>query len=107
MVTEGCKRSARSPWAALSFPPSTQRRPGVPVAPTAWAIADLARMNLMPMQSTAAGHQPGAPPPAGLRAAILRGSSPGAVARRHWLLTVLLVAGLALRVLAQLAHRPA
>ena len=37
----------------------------------------------------------------------LRGTSLGAMARRHWLLAVLLTAGLVLRVLVQVAYRPA
>src|ERR1035438_9214924 len=44
---------------------------------------------------------------AGLRKAGLRGTSLGAMARRHWLLAVLLTAGLVLRVLVQVAYRPA
>jgi hypothetical protein len=47
------------------------------------------------------------PNPVGLRLAGLRGTSLGAMARRHWLLAVLLTAGLALRVLSQIAYRPA
>jgi hypothetical protein len=42
------------------------------------------------------------PPEAGLR-----GTHPLALLRRHWLLAVLLTAGLVLRVLAQIAYRPA
>jgi hypothetical protein len=42
-----------------------------------------------------------APPPAPAR-----GRPPAAVLRRHWLAAVLLAAGLALRVLAQVAYRP-
>jgi hypothetical protein len=37
----------------------------------------------------------------------LGGISPGAALRRHWLLAVLLTAGLVMRVLAQIAYRPA
>src|SRR6266851_724574 len=37
----------------------------------------------------------------------LRGTSLAALLRRHWLLAILLAAGLALRVLAQIAYRPA
>src|ERR1039457_176187 len=37
----------------------------------------------------------------------LGGTSLGALLRRHWLLAVLLAAGLGLRVLAQVAYRPA
>ncbi|MDX6389046.1 MAG: hypothetical protein QOJ73_109, partial [Streptosporangiaceae bacterium] len=37
----------------------------------------------------------------------LGGTSLGAMARRHWLLAVLLTAGLVLRVLVQVAYRPA
>src|ERR1039457_6377526 len=44
---------------------------------------------------------------AGLRKVGLRGTSLGALLRRHWLLAVLLAAGLVLRVLAQVAYRPA
>jgi hypothetical protein len=44
---------------------------------------------------------------AGLRAAGLRGTSLSAALRRHWLLAVLLTAGLVLRVLVQIAYRPA
>jgi hypothetical protein len=43
----------------------------------------------------------------GLRKLGLRGISLTALLRRHWLLAVLLAAGLALRVLAQIAYRPA
>jgi len=41
------------------------------------------------------------------RPATARAHLAGAVLRRHWLAAVLLAAGLALRVLAQFAHRPA
>ncbi len=41
------------------------------------------------------------------RKADRRGMSPGAVARRHWMLAVLLTAGLVMRILAQIAYRPA
>jgi hypothetical protein len=80
----------------------------------------------MRLRSTADGQPavraeaPAAPPSAqetglgraGLRAvgrgkAGLRGISPGAALRRHWLLAVLLTAGLVMRVLAQIAYRPA
>jgi hypothetical protein len=44
---------------------------------------------------------------AGLLTVGLRGTSLGAMARRHWLLAVLLTAGLVLRVLVQVAYRPA
>jgi len=44
---------------------------------------------------------------ASLRAALTRAPGPGALLRRHWLLAILLAAGLALRVAAQLAYRPA
>ncbi|HEX3925733.1 MAG TPA: hypothetical protein VHY31_25880 [Streptosporangiaceae bacterium] len=47
-------------------------------------------------------------PGARLRAAAARGSRvTAAAARRHWLFSVLLVAGLALRVMAQITYRPA
>ena len=42
-----------------------------------------------------------------LRRPGLRGMSLAALLRRHWLLAILLAAGLALRVLAQIAYRPA
>src|ERR1022692_2926004 len=83
-------------------------------------------MTFMRLRSTADGQPavraeaPAAPPSAqetglgraGLRAvgrgkAGLRGISPGAALRRHWLLAVLLTAGLVMRVLAQIAYRPA
>src|SRR5262245_65030250 len=41
------------------------------------------------------------------RLATARAHLAGAVLRRHWLAAVLLAAGLALRVLAQFAYRPA
>jgi hypothetical protein len=73
-------------------------------------------MTLMPLRSTTGGQPAGqvaasvgppglkrtGPPKAGLR-----GTSPLALLRRHWLLAVLLAAGLALRVVAQIAYRPA
>ena len=43
----------------------------------------------------------------GLRRPGLRGMSLAALLRRHWLLAILLAAGLVLRVLAQIAYRPA
>lgn len=60
----------------------------------------------MPMPTTAAGQ----PVPASLgwpaRISALARRCP-ALARRHWLLTFLLTAGLVLRILAQIAYRPA
>jgi hypothetical protein len=46
-------------------------------------------------------------PGARLRAAARLGSRTVPAARRHWLMTALLLAGLVLRVLAQIAYRPA
>ncbi len=43
----------------------------------------------------------------GISQGALRGTTPGAVARRHWMLAVLLTAGLVMRILAQIAYRPA
>src|SRR6266851_5470312 len=57
----------------------------------------------MPTQETAG--QPEGPASANLNG--LRGTSLAALLRRHWLLAILLAAGLALRVLAQIAYRPA
>src|SRR6202047_5631287 len=57
----------------------------------------------MPTQETAG--QPEGPALANLNG--LRGTSLAALLRRHWLLAILLAAGLALRVLAQIAYRPA
>src|SRR6266851_1603641 len=57
----------------------------------------------MPTQETAG--QPEGPASANLNG--LRGTSLAALLRRHWLLAILLSAGLALRVLAQIAYRPA
>src|SRR5580700_1089216 len=48
------------------------------------------------------GTTPGVPAPDDLR-----GISLAALLRRHWLLAILLAAGLTLRVLAQIAYRPA
>jgi hypothetical protein len=48
-----------------------------------------------------------APPPATAARPRLTAAAAGAVLRRHWLAAALLAAGLALRVLAQLAYRPA
>src|ERR1035438_7567340 len=56
--------------------------------------------------ATATAGPPG-PNRAGPNPAGLRGTSLGAMARRHWLLAVLLTAGLVLRVLVQVAYRPA
>src|ERR1700680_1009559 len=62
----------------------------------------------MPTQGTAgqtegpAGTTYGGPAPGGLG-----GTSLAVLLRRHWLLAILLAAGLALRVLAQIAYRPA
>ena len=61
------------------------------------------------------GTAPAGPTPDGLRGTApagptpdgLRGRSPAAQLRRHWLLAILLAAGLVLRVLAQIAYRPA
>src|SRR5579859_8268214 len=66
----------------------------------------------MRMPSTAAGDAAparGQPAPAQDRLARLRAGAAHipALARQHWLLTVLLTAGLVLRVLAQIAYRPA
>src|SRR6516162_9031638 len=66
----------------------------------------------MRMPSTAAGDAVparGQPAPAQDRLARLRtgARSIPALARQHWLFTVLLTAGLVLRVLAQIAYRPA
>jgi dolichyl-phosphate-mannose-protein mannosyltransferase len=66
----------------------------------------------MRMPSTAAGDAAparGQPAPAPGRLARLRTGARGipALARRHWLFTVLLTAGLVLRVLAEIAYRPA
>jgi hypothetical protein len=47
------------------------------------------------------------PRKSGLRKPGLRGISLAALLRRHWLLAILLAAGLTLRVLAQIAYRPA
>jgi hypothetical protein len=49
-----------------------------------------------------AGPQRPGPRPAGWR-----GLRPGALLRRHWLLALLLTAGLVMRILAQVAYRPA
>src|SRR6202011_4022722 len=57
----------------------------------------------MPTQETAG--QPEGPALANLNG--LRGTSLAALLRRHWMLAILLAAGLALRVLAQIAYRPA
>src|SRR5450631_2887385 len=57
-----------------------------------------------PAAATAGTPGPGR---AGLRKVGLRGTSLGALLRRHWLLAVLLAAGLVLRVLVQVAYRPA
>jgi hypothetical protein len=43
----------------------------------------------------------------GTRSGARRGTRPTALLRRHWLLAVLLAGGLVLRVLAQIAYRPA
>jgi hypothetical protein len=72
-------------------------------------------MTLMPLRSTTDGQPadqvaasvgtPGlktGPPKAGLR-----GTRPLALLRRHWQLAIMLTAGLVLRVLAQIAYRPA
>src|ERR1035438_8387290 len=56
--------------------------------------------------ATATAGPPG-PNRAGPNPAGLGGTSLGALLRRHWLLAVLLAAGLVLRVLAQVAYRPA
>jgi len=75
----------------------------------------------MPMPRPAAGHtDPAAPGTAGpdAAAAARRGGWPAAllaaarrnwlgVSRRHWLVTALLLAGLVLRILTQVAYRPA
>jgi hypothetical protein len=55
----------------------------------------------------AASSAQAADPPATPVAPVTRRALTWSVLRRHWLATVLLVAGLALRVLAQLAYRPA
>src|SRR5258708_20527971 len=57
----------------------------------------------MPTQETAG--QPEGPASANLNGP--RGTSLAALLRRHWLLAILLAAGLTLRVLAQIAYRPA
>ena len=60
----------------------------------------------MLMPSTAAGPPP--PTPAGWRARLARQARRCALlARQHWLLTLLLAAGLVLRVVAQIAYQPA
>jgi hypothetical protein len=69
-------------------------------------------MTLMPLRSTTAGRVAASATPAGPQQAIppkagLRGTSPAALLRRHWLFAILLAAGLAMRVLAQIAYRPA
>jgi hypothetical protein len=51
----------------------------------------------------AASAEPGAPGAAGLS----RGARAAGLLRRHWLLVVLLAAGLALRIAAQIAYQPA
>src|SRR5690348_14189754 len=66
----------------------------------------------MRMPSTAAGDAAparGQPAPAQGRLTRLRTGARGvpALARQHWLFTALLAAGLVLRVLAQIAYRPA
>jgi hypothetical protein len=81
------------------------------------ALAPTQRMPLMRMPKTAAGQagSPGSgPATAGsAEAAALPGRLRGharqlpALARRNWLFTVLLAAGLVLRVLAQITYRPA
>src|SRR5580704_3768785 len=85
--------------------------------PNLRAIAPTQRMPLMRMPKTAAGQagSPGSGPHAGGSAEAatilgrLRGSARQlpALARRNWLFTVLLAAGLVLRVLAQITYRPA
>src|ERR1017187_9581253 len=57
-------------------------------------------MRLMPTQEDAGQLR-------GAGGTSLGGTSLGALLRRHWLLAVLLAAGLVLRVLAQVAYRPA
>ena len=72
----------------------------------------------MPMPRPAAGDTAPAAPGADAPAAARRGGRPAALmtaarrhwlatARRHWLMTALLLAGLVLRVLTQVAYRPA
>jgi hypothetical protein len=73
-------------------------------------------MTFMRLRAIADG-QPASPAPAGphiagpqqpgLRSAGWRGLRPGALLRRHWLLALLLTAGLVMRILAQVAYRPA
>jgi hypothetical protein len=60
----------------------------------------------MRMPSTAAGESPAPGRPALVRSRRAPRAA-AALARRHWLLTVLLAAGLVLRVLVQIAYRPA
>jgi hypothetical protein len=68
-------------------------------------------MTLMRLRSTADGqpaaHAEASAGPSNAQKTGPRRISLGAAARRHWLLAVLLTAGLALRVLAQIAYRPA
>src|ERR1019366_5980099 len=63
-------------------------------------IATFAGMRLMPTQGDAGQLR-------GAGGTSLGGTSLGALLRRHWVLAVLLAAGLVLRVMAQVAYRPA
>src|SRR6266851_2106015 len=107
--TPACRRKTVRP--PVKLPQGARRQPQLP-----------ARMTLMPLRSTSDGRPAGqvaakvgprglqrtspqktSPQKTGLRKPGLRGISLAALLRRHWLLA----AGLTLRVLAQIAYRPA
>ncbi len=90
---QGAERAAEAPASAPEAPSAPAEAPAAPAADTASAEAD---GTAAPPGGTAAGPQP----PGRFGQAL-------AVLRSHWLFSALFVAGLVLRVLVQLAYRPA
>src|SRR5215831_5499245 len=103
----GNPAAAGSP-APVGDPAESPAPPGAPTARNP-AAAGLTRLRAMPGSRPAQGdgHPAGKRGPEPARAVRRLAGRCLRLAREHWLLTMLLAAGLVLRVLAQIAYRPA